>query len=193
MIAGLFPVRWNLYHQSGHINSTEYSLGSEKRQPLLSIELGGYWSFKTGITLRPYGTPNTSNEILVEIKGATALGRQATIRVPSEGYESAFRCDWNLKKSTFSFEVLLPNGDEKGGQAVERFEWRCSRGKEVKALGKVVWGWKLVRDSSSSSSNPVISGAVGSSSRVERQPGITSDRKEIVAVCAENESLSWSK
>ena len=84
----------------------------------------------------------------------------------------------NHVSTLFSFELSGP----KNGLPRERFEWRTSRGKEIKELANHSYGWKLVRLSGPAS-------GIGGS-RDERDEGFTSDGKEIVAALAH--SASWS-
>ncbi|KAK6825101.1 hypothetical protein PG989_013156 [Apiospora arundinis] len=67
----------------------------------------------------------------------------------------------------------------------ERFEWRHSRGSEVKALDRLNSGWKLVRIHSEAD-------GVGGTRRA-RDQGASSDGKELVAVFAEVSGWSTSK
>lgn len=67
----------------------------------------------------------------------------------------------------------------------ERFEWRKSRGNEVKQLDKLNSGWKLVRIHSEAD-------GVGGTRRA-RDAGASSDGKELVAVFAEVSGWSTSK
>ena len=84
-------------------------------------------------------------------------------------------------KGRFWFGCLVGNGPE---QRVERFEWRRSRGAEVKSVGQSRWGgYKLVRLGStntkedySSSEDDLVDEKSNSGE------GYTSDGKEIVAV-----------
>ncbi|KAK7977645.1 hypothetical protein PG996_003699 [Apiospora saccharicola] len=66
----------------------------------------------------------------------------------------------------------------------ERFEWRKSRGNEVKQLDKINSGWKLVRIHSEAD-------GVGGTRRA-RDAGASSDGKEVVAVFAEVSGWSTS-
>lgn len=83
---------------------------------------------------------------------------------------------------TYTFEVHVgPKGTMR-----ERFEWRKSRGKEIKELAGHSYGWKLVR----------LAGPVNSldgRSRKEREYGYTSDGLEVVALIAHNASWSMNK
>lgn len=93
-------------------------------------------------------------------------------------------------KGHFWFGCLVGDGTE---QRVERFEWRRSRGAEVRSVGQSSWGgYKLVRlgstdtkeDYTSSEEDlPKGSSRISSSSSNSNSgEGYTSDGKEIVAV-----------
>ncbi|KAG8666368.1 hypothetical protein FPOAC2_11478 [Fusarium poae] len=84
-------------------------------------------------------------------------------------------------KGRFWFGCLVGDGPE---QRVERFEWRRSRGAEVKSVGQSKWGgYKLVRLGSTNTKEEYSSSEEdfpeGSSNSGE---GYTSDGKEIVGV-----------
>ncbi|KAH7251857.1 hypothetical protein BKA59DRAFT_473069 [Fusarium tricinctum] len=94
-------------------------------------------------------------------------------------------------KGRFWFGCLVGDGTE---QRVERFEWRRSRGAEVRSVGQSSWGgYKLVRLGSTdtthtkeedytSSEEDLPEGGSSSSSSSNHSEGYTSDGKEIVAV-----------
>lgn len=83
---------------------------------------------------------------------------------------------------TYSVDV---KGPEKSTQR-EQFEWRTSRGNEIKELtGHSVYGWKLVRLSRTMGPN--------NGHRKQRAHGCASDGCEVVAVLARNVSASMTK
>jgi hypothetical protein len=91
-------------------------------------------------------------------------------------------------KGRFWFGCLVGDGTE---QRVERFEWRRSRGAEVRSVGQSSWGgYKLVRlgstntkeDYTSSEEDLPKGSSISSSSNSNSGEGYTSDGKEIVAV-----------
>ncbi|KAM0248450.1 hypothetical protein ACHAP5_003395 [Fusarium lateritium] len=87
-------------------------------------------------------------------------------------------------KGRFWFGCLVGDGTE---QRVERFEWRRSRGAEVRSVGQSSWGgYKLVRLGSTDTKEDYTSSEddlpEGSSSSSNSGEGYTSDGKEIVAV-----------
>lgn len=91
---------------------------------------------------------------------------------------------------TGSDDTTANNGKKEADSASdqwtrERFEWRHSRGSEVKALDKLNSGWKLVRIHSEAD-------GVGGNRRA-RDQGASSDGKELVAVFAEVSGWSTSK
>ncbi|RGP79510.1 hypothetical protein FLONG3_2258 [Fusarium longipes] len=85
-------------------------------------------------------------------------------------------------KGRFWFGCLVGNGPE---QRVERFEWRRSRGAEVKSVGQSKWGgYKLVRLGSTNMKEEEYSSSeedVNEDSSNSGE-GYTSDGKEVVAV-----------
>ncbi|KAF4963433.1 hypothetical protein FZEAL_10934, partial [Fusarium zealandicum] len=68
---------------------------------------------------------------------------------------------------------------------VERFEWRRSRGSEVKSIGQSRRGWKLVRLGSSKYEEYSSDGEVA-----DERDGFTSDGKEVVAVWASSKTFT---
>ncbi|KAM0311935.1 hypothetical protein ACHAPQ_012310 [Fusarium lateritium] len=88
-------------------------------------------------------------------------------------------------KGRFWFGCLVGDGTE---QRVERFEWRRSRGAEVRSVGQSSWGgYKLVRLGSTDTKEDYTSSEEdlpegSSSSSNNSGEGYTSDGKEIVAV-----------
>ncbi|KAF5607865.1 uncharacterized protein FSUBG_4967 [Fusarium subglutinans] len=106
------------------------------------------------------------------------------IRLPSLSgdapREEILHCSTGLtRRGHFWFVTQVGHGPD---QHREGFEWRSSRGAEVRSVGQSSRGYKLVRVGSTNFHN-------GSTNRV----GYTSDGKEVVAVWA-NTSLfkSWS-
>ncbi|KAL1640187.1 hypothetical protein SLS58_007138 [Diplodia intermedia] len=88
------------------------------------------------------------------------------------------------------FEVDVGGGEGGGGRR-EVFEWRTSRGEDVKEVGAggLSFGWKLVRlDGPEGAAPPVVEESGGGGRR-----GVASGGGEVVAVVAHNASLSATK
>ncbi|KAF7560786.1 hypothetical protein G7046_g3360 [Stylonectria norvegica] len=90
------------------------------------------------------------------------------------------------KRELYCFSMEVGTGPSR---QVERFEWRRSRGSEVKSLGRSSWGWKLVRVGVEIAGVP----APADTSKLpgyEAVDGWTSDGKEVVAVWADASKTS---
>jgi len=110
---------------------------------------------------------------LVSVKSQKgSLGRRSVISLPSTGEKDPGQDivgAFGPGGSSKGFDVTLENG------TVEHFEWRKSKGDEVKNLASGSQGWKLVR----MNSPYTLAGG-----QAEFPPGYTSDGREIVAVAA---------
>ncbi|KAI1417236.1 hypothetical protein F5Y13DRAFT_152332 [Hypoxylon sp. FL1857] len=87
-----------------------------------------------------------------------------------------------LKNVTYGFSVEVGLGKD---LRVENFEWRGSRGGEVRELDEYARGYKLVRLGGE--------GAGSGGERATRAANTTSDGKEVVAVFAQNTKWSMNK
>ncbi|KAH9884159.1 hypothetical protein F4778DRAFT_787930 [Xylariomycetidae sp. FL2044] len=104
---------------------------------------------------------------------------------------------WRSASFPFQVEVVWPPGGGGGGKGggsssssssssrVERFEWRHSKGAEIRDMDVISYGWKLVR-----LDGPARSGGGGGGKRAEREVGLTSDGLEVVA--AWGHDINWS-
>ncbi|KAI5462860.1 hypothetical protein BGZ63DRAFT_422277 [Mariannaea sp. PMI_226] len=135
-----------------------------------------------------HGGPTINHPPLVT---ATSEGRREedfAVNLPAietagiEGRREIVRHVLNLKKDVFWFGFRTGGQDE--SCYPEMFEWRHSRGDEVKKLGQSSTGWKLVR--------------LGSGGRPEEYDsqqgtvhvdGFTKDGKEVVAVWAHGKTF----
>lgn len=82
---------------------------------------------------------------------------------------------------TYQFDIEVASSNSSGGHHYERFEWRHSKGDEVRALGKQLQGWKLVWLGSGGGGG--VGGGGGSSSGSAGGPK-SSDGNGVVAVWA---------
>ncbi|KPM35587.1 hypothetical protein AK830_g10985 [Neonectria ditissima] len=95
------------------------------------------------------------------------------------GGKEILRYMGTFKKEIYWFGTQVGEGDNRH---IEKFEWRHSRGSEVKSIGQSGSGWKLVRLGSS------IAGE-GNNEVADRGDGFTKDGKEIVAVWADGKAF----
>lgn len=172
-----FPRKF-IYHVK-FISTTSY-IGPSKEQPLFAVQTPSKLvnCFGLGqITLRN-GTDKLSPPIASVGAEKGSLFRRSLIRVApragAPGLEITMSGDWSR-----THEFTLPLG----GDAVERFEWRHSRGDEVRELsGGFNYGWKLVR----------LDGPVVVPGQSAWDKSYTSDGKEVVAVGAHPRFLNKS-
>ncbi|KAF4972604.1 hypothetical protein FSARC_877 [Fusarium sarcochroum] len=92
-----------------------------------------------------YDGPDATCPVLATAKGNPKWKQDFRINLPglTEGdddtREELLRCTTvNKLKEGYWFGMQL-------GDGLERFEWRLSRGKQVKSIDGSSWGWKLVR------------------------------------------------
>lgn len=139
-----------------------------------------------------------------------------TISLPQHSLLEELHTKLSFQSPTYSFSApVRRKRGEKEEVVEETFCWRQSHGQEVKHVSKnkYVWGWKLVRLDSETSTggggggaeeaDPTIvrSGGAGEGSsrvggggkRYERGLGESSDGKEVVAVWADNTRPSKNK
>ncbi|KAH7016716.1 hypothetical protein EDB80DRAFT_703375 [Ilyonectria destructans] len=178
------PLGFNIYHK-GWMSKT-YPLGEHEDQIRLTVTLHGQFGHKKPFIVLHDGN-DPDGPVLGTVTKESLLNAHTTITVPGRP-GSAFnplsehlKCNMALKQFTFTFAFDVGIGKD---TRRERFEWRPSRGEEVKVLDKWAWGWKLVR---------LGAGEGGGGSRSERGTGKTSDGKDIVAVWAENSTWTMSK
>ncbi|KAJ4252865.1 hypothetical protein NW762_010771 [Fusarium torreyae] len=162
----IFNVRW--------LSTTSF-LGPTKDEPLFAVRTPNKLTHCMGrgqILLRD-GLDKLSPAIASVGPEKGSFLTRSLIRVApkpcatnQEHVEISMSGDWTRRHE---FSLRLDSGK------TERFEWRNSRGDEVRNLsGGYSFGWKLVR----LDSTPVIPGSPGTSW------GYTSDGKEVVAVGA---------
>ncbi|KAI1392135.1 uncharacterized protein F4822DRAFT_116411 [Hypoxylon trugodes] len=131
----------------------------------------------TIIQIIPDGAPRAA--VAGSSTGSSASGSGST----SEGNTTVIMKqphDWRHTTHKFTVQVGLGKDTHE-----EEFEWRGSRGGEVKELDKWSRGWKLVRLNGVSHSH--------GGERATRSAGVTSDGKEVVAVYAQNTKASKNK
>ncbi|KAF7552278.1 hypothetical protein G7Z17_g4438 [Cylindrodendrum hubeiense] len=178
------PLAFNIYHK-GWASKT-YFLGDHEDQATLTLTLHPILGTKKPfIVLHEGKDPN--GKVLGTVTKESLLKAHTTITVPGRP-GSAFdpiterlACSVALTYFTFTFSFDVGIGKD---TRRETFEWRSSRGNEVKALDNWAWGWKLVRLGADE-------GPGGT--RTERDAGETSDGKKIVAVWSEESKWTLSK
>ncbi|KAI1206677.1 uncharacterized protein F4807DRAFT_219861 [Annulohypoxylon truncatum] len=171
-------------------------LGEHADQPFFAV------TTHTGLSGKPllemHAGP-TGSEPIIATAGSESRwssGRTTIVKlIPGGGYLSDSAASgettttFTMKETCFKKHVTYPFSVEVGlgkDVRVEHFEWRSSRGEEVKALDSASWrGFKLVRLGSESL------GPGGE--RATRSAGASSDGKEVVAVYTANGHFSRNK
>lgn len=187
-----FPHDLNMYYTKSAKNPTFFHLAEHEEQPLyavtLSLDIAGKSSY---LTLHSGPDPDSPALAVAETKRVGRITHRSLITVADPGSTTTTTTTTTtteglsahasgLTSVSYSFSADVGRGGGGGGGQDlrrEKFEWRTSRGGEVKNLDRGP-GRKLVRLSTEAD-------GVGGT-RAVRDPGATSDGKEVVAVWADN-------
>lgn len=188
-----FPADLNMYYQKAVGNPT-FNLGESEDQPHLCVTFHSSLTFSGNPYFLLHSTANPGSPPLAIAEKAGRLGQRAEITLPAvtgpdEGPDAEdveteeMKAHASLTSVSYTFSVETAPGLR------EKFEWRASKGNEVKALveGKVhhASGRKLVRLATEAD-------GVGGT-RAVRDQGASSDGREVVAVWADNPKWSGNK
>ncbi|KAH8202108.1 hypothetical protein TruAng_003686 [Truncatella angustata] len=181
---GRFPNLLGMYYQKA-IRTPTFNLGESEDQPLLSVTFHQSATYSGQPYLILHSSADPGSPPLAIAEKAGRLGQRAEITLPGlEGSEgvSTEEMGAHISITSVSYAFTIETGD---GQR-EKFEWRSSKGSEVKSLSsdKHPAGRKLVRIS--------VEAGVGGT-RAVRDEGATSDGREIVAAWADNAKWSGNK
>ncbi|KAI1172277.1 hypothetical protein F4777DRAFT_562371 [Nemania sp. FL0916] len=166
-----------------------FHLGAKKDEPLFAVR--SHSGFTKNPELVMYDGPSDKGHVLATATYEswksrnsilTAPAREGAVDHDSEKQRVIMGAHISLKHQTYTFTADVGAGKETRNEA---FEWRSSRGSEVKELDGYRWGWKLVRLSSRMEG--------GGGDRLTRELGSTSDGLEVVAAWAYNNSMSMTK
>ena len=145
----------------------------------------GKMTMHSGLSSRSSSSSSDHAPPLAAVQATGRLRQDFAITLPAlpphehEQRTEILRYSATFTREIFWFAMRIGDGP---GQRVERFEWRHSRGVEVRSVeGGSRWGWKLVR------MGPGSDKAVG---ETESQAESSS---EVVAVWADPGSLSLSR
>ncbi|RSL74168.1 hypothetical protein CEP53_000517 [Fusarium sp. AF-6] len=148
--------------------------------PNSGLSFAAYAPYSGAYNVILYDGPDASCPVLATAKGIGKWKKDFRVCLPSfPGETLGIReellrsCTVSTKRETYWFGMQV--GED---QPVERFEWRQSRGREVKSMGARA-GWKLVR----------LGGGLQGLAEENGTQGSASDG-EIVAVWARDDS--WS-
>jgi hypothetical protein len=174
-----FPRRW-VASITGDWPCVSYSLrdyNSDQHSYELSFDNG----WRGNMTL--HGGPSKYHPPLATVERTGEMHEYFAITLPAlppyQQRTELLHCPASWKQPWFWFAMEIGDGQHR---RVERFEWRRSRGSEVRSIAdQSRWGhagWKLLRmgDESNDSKDQKKSGA--------RMDGYSSDQKEVVAVWA---------
>ncbi|GKT40394.1 uncharacterized protein ColSpa_00575 [Colletotrichum spaethianum] len=183
-----FPPTLNGYFQWAFTRT--FLLGPTAEERLFAASpRSGFRSKQREIIL--YDGPSDKHPVLATIgKSWTAMAsvpaKVSILPRPDSGETRPYETEisgipFKVDQSSASIFSVTVGGKATGTEPrEEKFQWRNSRGSEVKELGKTFsYGWKLVR-----LSTPAAPAAGGS--RSERDVGFTSDGHEVVAILATN-------
>ncbi|KAK8130126.1 hypothetical protein PG999_002506 [Apiospora kogelbergensis] len=184
-----FPAAFNLYHQKSKSGrSLVYTLGEHDSDPIYTLTIHSGVSGNPSLVLHNGPDPaapalaSADKEPGEETFANKITGKASIITLPAlpnfgrPTTEEPLETHVTISGAGYAFSLEWTR---------ERFEWRHSRGSEVKALDKLNSGWKLVRIHSEAD-------GVGGNRRA-RDQGASSDGKELVAVFAEVSGWSTSK
>lgn len=137
------PVAFRIYCEKARVSYSVFYIGREKSDRLSAISVRYSGWFHANVAL--HEGPSVDSHIL----GSSVLnGKTIDVSLPSGDVQMIGK---SAHGSSFAF--TLPIGTR--GTA-ERFEWRRSRGQEVKRLGGRGSGWELVRNDPHSNAEEVV-------------------------------------
>jgi hypothetical protein len=200
-----FPVTCGMFYQKA-VGVPTFNLGAQQDQPVFSVTFHG----GGGAGQQPYlvlrATTYAASPPLAVVERADRQGRRSDVLLPplaEDGGQAVLEplhshVSFTSVMYAFAIEVLGPDGVLRR----ERFEWRSSKGNEVRALldldgedggrgsppgrGKIkALGRKLVRLSAEAE-------GVGGT-RAVRDSGASSDGREVVAAWADNPRWSANR
>ncbi|KAI0163083.1 hypothetical protein BJ166DRAFT_285094 [Pestalotiopsis sp. NC0098] len=190
---GGFPADLNMYYQKAVGNPT-FNLGETEDRPHLSVTFHSSLTFSGNPYFLLHATADPDSPPLAVAEKAGRLGQRAEIALPPvKGPDSGpdagdveraeMKAHASLTSVSYTFSVETAPGVR------EKFEWRASKGNEVKALvggdRHHASGRKLVRLATEAD-------GVGGT-RAVRDQGASSDGREVVAVWADNPKWSGNK
>ncbi|KAK0637384.1 hypothetical protein B0T17DRAFT_108615 [Bombardia bombarda] len=159
-----FPQSFNGYYSEAEQYTMIYSLGEDEDKPVHALSMTRVRSRSPYMILHSGKTTDSPP--------LASLYTQSGIKISLPGlHDGDCKTEEAARRSStsaagFTFETEVAHG-QMSGLKRERFEWRPSRSKQVRALGQKRQGWKLVRMSGLCGDGPTAS-----------------DGNEVVAVCA---------
>ncbi|KAK0107974.1 hypothetical protein ONS96_003756 [Cadophora gregata f. sp. sojae] len=138
---GRFPQSFGIYHAAGTSSDLVLAHHNHDPNPLVYITTHNAWSSKPSIVLHSSGL-NSSPQLATAKLVSFSSEVQINILAQSTGRSiiaESMRKDHNQHACHF---FTVPVG---GNQTPERFEWKSSKGNEVRSLNGKSHGMKLVR------------------------------------------------
>lgn len=136
------PTHTSVWYKSSSMlkSTTTLYLGETKATPTHLLQAKLHVSGKSELTLHAGPEPTTAILAHTESKHACSTDSRLSITVPGQpAHNEPFAAHMRLTTERYDFVLQVPSG------AVEKFEWRMSKGDEVKALHGFKYGFKLVR------------------------------------------------
>ncbi|KAF5532170.1 hypothetical protein FPHYL_13812 [Fusarium phyllophilum] len=169
------------------ISGMELFLDGPNGEPMYTLDFDK--GFYGDIIL--HNGPSVDSPKLAVSGRESRFSKEYLIRLPSLSgnapQEVILYCDTGLE-TRFWFDIQVGHGPD---QRVEGFEWRRSRGAEVKSVGQSrSGGYKLVRLSSANTKEKYSSSEEDLHGGSTKGQGYSSDGKEIVAVWANTSRLT---
>jgi hypothetical protein len=176
-----------MYYQKA-VKIPTFNLGEAEDQPQYAVTFHNSLTHSGNPYLLLHSSSDPNSPPLAIAEKAGRLGQRAEITLPaisgsgSEGVVSE-EMSAHISFTSVSYAFVVDSGSGRR----EKFEWRSSKGGEVKALAadKHAVGRKLVRLTAEAD-------GVGGT-RAVRDQGATSDGREIVAVWVDNPKWSGNK
>ncbi|KAI1846470.1 hypothetical protein JX266_007367 [Neoarthrinium moseri] len=185
-----FPPAFGMYYQKA-VRIPTFNLGAEEDQPAFAVTFHtvGH-SSSPQLVLHSTADPGSAPLAIAERTGR--LGHRSVVTLPAppgpgseaESVTEEVHAHVSITSVAYGFSVEVGEG---ASARREKFEWRSSKGSEVKSLGsgKGSPGRKLVRLSTEAD-------GVGGT-RAVRDQGSSSDGREVVAAWADNPKWSGNK
>lgn len=131
--AGDMPIRFTVFGNP-NLKKCSVQIGQDKDHPEKFVKTGPCFTVHDKMVL--HRGPDADSPVLASSVNRYWLGKNIVVSLAatddSKALETTMHGHWRLNKTHFDFEV--PDG---------KFEWRSSRGEDVKDLG-ARYGWKLV-------------------------------------------------
>lgn len=186
-----FPATVGMFYQKA-VDAPTFNLGAEQDRPVCSVTFHNDPGFSTNPYLVLHATPNPASPALTYAERLSTHRSDFVLPAPKSFDGDGRTVTESLHSHASLTSVTHEFGVEVAGGGRERFEWRASKGREVRALlaetagGGVsppgrgrfkALGAKLVRLSAEAD-------GVGGT-RAVRDAGASSDGREVVAVWAD--------